>query len=254
MNEEENNQQPEFAQQFEEMKDNEETENTEPETEDTEDNAEPEEQESDKEKNFRALREKTEQLEKERDEYRKRMEDILYAQQMSQNKKPEKEPEPEPEYKLSDDDFVEGKHLSAYEKKIKRMEEKFKQMEQQQHLLSVEQKLVRKYPDFEEVVSTENINRLKEEYPSVAKLVSQSQDVESQGESAYLMLKKFGIYEDKYKRERQTVNKNSNKPRPAQAVKKSRQNALDNASGFIGGRITEEEKKRQWREMQKIMK
>jgi hypothetical protein len=191
---------------------------------------------------FRALREKTERLERERNEA------VARAQQLEQERS--KVVEEDEEFHLGADDLAEGKHLSKVQKKIKRLEDQLQQYEQKNLSTSTELRLKNQYPDFDAVVSPDNIERLKLQYPEIAQTLHSSHDLYSTAVSAYTIIKRLGIHqEDAYANERAIAQKNAAKPRPLASVSAQQGDSpLSHANAFANG-LTPELQKQLHREM-----
>src|SRR6185295_7716334 len=101
-------------------------------------------------KNFRQIREQKERAERERDEVLRAYKELTDKQTKSGQET--KHEEQEPEYNINPDDLVEGKHLSSYNKKLKKQQEELRQIQQQMILQATENKLKTEFPDFDKVV------------------------------------------------------------------------------------------------------
>lgn len=160
-------------------------------------------------RNMRALREKSERAERERDEYARRLQELESKKQVIE----------EEEYRLGPDDIAEGKHLSAQDRKIKKLEKRLEEQQQQATLMLAESRLKTQYPDFDKVVTKQNIESLRDMYPEIAQTLTASSDLYATGVSAYTMIKKLGIeVEDVYQAEKAIAHKNAAKPRPLASV------------------------------------
>lgn len=189
-------------------------------------------QESDKDRNFRELRESKRQVEMELRELREQMESFRRSQM------PQQQEAAEPE--LSDDDLVEGKHLKRY---IKRLEQRLEQQAQ----ASVPDRLRTKFSDFDQVVTPENIEKLKQAEPEMYATLIAGNDLYTKGVSAYKALRNFGIVKgDSYVAEKEHVQKNSSRPMSTQAIKG--QGALHEANAFAKG-LTPDLRKQLYQEM-----
>lgn len=186
-----------------------------------------EQKETDQERNFKELRLAKARAEKERDEaYRlvKEYEASLEAK--------------DDDLGIKDDDLAEGRHLSKIQKKIKNLEQKVSISEQKNYEIITEQKLKAKYPDFDKVVTSENIAALSQKNPAVARMLASSPDLETAGESAYLFIKQFvGTPSTNYNdREKEIVQKNFEKPRPLTSVSPQQGDSpLTRANAFASG-------------------
>jgi len=191
-------------------------------------------------KNFRALREKAARIERERDEAMRRLQELESA----------KNPEEDYSVNLGDDDLAEGKHLSKMQKQIKKLEAKLKQTELQSTATLAEAKLKMQYPDFDAIVSKDNVETLRLMYPELAHTLNSSTDIYSTAVSAYTMIKKLGIHqEDAYAADRERAQRNAVKPRPLASVNPQQGDSpLSHANAFANG-LTDELKAQLLKEM-----
>lgn len=118
---------------------------------------------------------------------------------------------------------------------------------------TIEERLIAKFPDFNEVVSTKNIEFLKETEPELAMSIANlANNPKAQSIVAYKLLKKLGIGSNNNSSpEKDKAVKNAQKPLSVNAV--TRQSAIGNAHLFENG-LTPELKSQLWKEMQDCMK
>ena len=204
-----------------------------------------EQQTSQKEHNFNELRAKADKVARERDEALKRLQELEQARLAQQPQQ-----QPEPDYSLRDDDLVEGKHLSKYDKKIKELEKQVQSYQQQSSEIAVEAKIKAQYNDFDKVVNNETVAALRETYPEIAETINSSSNLYSKAVSAYTMIKNLGIYkEDIYTKEKQLVQQNNTKPRSVASVAPQQGDSpLSRANAFANG-LTSDLKEQLRREM-----
>jgi hypothetical protein len=210
---------------------------------------------SDQERNFAALRTAREQAERERDEA------IRYIQQLQQQvnqksqSKEEIRAEKEDDLGFSDDDLVEGKHLRNYYKEIKALKQEIKEFRQKSAEQTTEALLKSKYPDFDAVVSSQNLKELRSNYPELAETINNSSDLYNKAVSAYTIIKKMGLNTpDEYIQEKQRAAKNTTKPKPLNAVSPQQGDSpLSHANAFANG-LTEDLKKQLLKEMTEAAK
>jgi hypothetical protein len=200
-------------------------------------------EESAQAKNFRQLREKAEKLERERDEAIKYIQSLQKPQQV--------QPEETEDIGINDNDLVEGKHLAKITKKYKKLEAELKQYQQQQTADSIETKLKVQYPDFDKVVSRDNVEMLKAAYPELAQTLNTSSDLYNKAVSAYTMIKKLGIAkEDDSQSEKAIALKNAAKPKPLASISPQQGDTpLSRANAFANG-LTDELKAQLRKEME----
>jgi hypothetical protein len=213
----------------------------------------PKEEESDAQRNFKALREAKNRVERERDEAVKLIQD-LQKQTMGKQQSAKSLTE-ENELMLNPDDLVEGKHLSYFQKKIKDLEKQVRQNQQVSSEATVEMKLKSQYADFDKVVSKDNVELLREVAPELAQSINSNPDLYSKAKAAYLMIKKMGIYqEDKFVADKNKAHDNMAKPKPLAAVSPQQgESPLSRANAFAHG-LTEDLKAQLRKEMTEARK
>lgn len=191
-------------------------------------------EESTKDYNFRQLRESKKQLERELQELRDAV--SQFAKGQSFNQAPIEE-----DLELGDEDLVEGKH-------VKKLYSKIEKMIKERDSVTTEDRLRSKFSDFDQVVSRENIEKLKHNEPEIyASLVSGS-DLYAKGVSAYKTLRALNIYEEDPSSfmNKEKAHKNHNKPVSTQSIKGH--GAIHEANAFANG-LTPELKKQLVKEM-----
>jgi len=208
----------------------------------------PKREESENKENIRLLRKRAEQaerIERERDDALRRLKEFEAQKEMA-SQAPEDD-----ELTIGPDDLAEGKHLSKVTKKIKKLEEQLLAQQQQSATMSTEALLKAKYADFDAVVSKENIEALRENYPEIAETIGASQNIYSKAVSAYTMIKKLGIHvEDLYTADKAIAQKNAAKPKPLASVSPQQGDSpLSRANAFANG-LTEELKVQLRKEME----
>lgn len=182
------------------------------------------------------------ELRRQREKDREEMEAL--KTELNRLKKPET-PEEE-DYGVNDDDLLEGKHLKELKRELKQLKTEL----QRKEASTMEDRLQMKYPDYADVVSTENIEYLKKHEPELAQSISSMQDPYQQAVAAYKLLKKVGK-EPVVTPEQRKASENSQKPVSANAVTKN--SAIGNAHLFENG-LTKELKESLWKEMQAAKK
>lgn len=201
----------------------------------------------DRELNLRILREKNERLEWEKNEAIRRLQEI----EASKNPTAARQMDEPDDLGLGETDFAEGKHLSKVSRKIKELEKKVQQYEQKTASQVTEARIKSQFPDFDNVVTNENISRLQQQYPEIANTLNSSTDLYSTAVSAYTMIKKLGIVpEPVYNSlEKEKALKNLSKPRPLASLSPQQGDSpLSNANAFANG-LTEDLKKQLQKEM-----
>ncbi len=163
----------------------------------------------------------------------------LLKQKLDQINKPA---DPEPEEDLTDDDIVRGHHLK---KKLQMMEKALLKNE----ALTAVDRARSKFNDFDDVVSVENVEFLKQNDPELAySLQSLAHDPYAQAMATYKVLKRSDYTQQKQSMEdKQRLEKNVKKPASINSVGK--QSAIAEANRFSNG-LTPELKKALLKEMQ----
>jgi hypothetical protein len=194
-----------------------------------------------KDENFARLRETKEQLERENRELRQ-----WYERQAKQQPA-----EVEEDIGVDDDDIVEGKVVKRLYNELRELK-KFKQSYEQEKVASIPERLKSKFSDFEQVVTQENVEKLKNLEPELYASIISSSDLYAKGVSAYKTLKALGIVkDDPYKAQKEQVQQNAQRPMSVQAIKG--QGALSDANIFAQG-LTPDLKKQLQKEMSEAAK
>jgi hypothetical protein len=120
---------------------------------------------------------------------------------------------------------------------------------------TAEMRLRSQYPDFDKVMTLENVQMLSASYPELAKSINASTDLYDKAASAYTIIKKFGIYnEAPHDADKQKAVANTAKPRPLASVGSQKgESPLSRANAFAGG-LTEELKAQLRKEMDEYSK
>ncbi len=200
------------------------------------------------EKSWAELRRKADSAERERDELRRQLEEA--------NRRTYIPPQPEEDlsYTINDDDLVEGRQLSKVDKKIRRLEQQLAEQQAFNNQRAIEAKLKSDYPDFEAVVSVDNVNKLQREYPEIFRTLQSAQDMHAQAVSAYTMIKKLGIVPDDDFSSLNRIRANTAKPRTAAGIQSQKGDSpLSKANPFSEG-LTEDLKAQLWKDMQSAIR
>ena len=198
--------------------------------------------------NWRLMREREKQLQRERDDAHKKLreyESLIAAKN--------KQTEEDDEVHLNPDDIPEWKHV---DKKIKKLESQIRGYQQQAVESAIESRLKSQYPDFDSVVNADTIDMLKNSYPEVAATLNSSTDLYNKAASAYTIIKKMGIVPDNsYDRDKELALRNAAKPRPLASVspQEGSSGPLSKANAFAQG-LTEELKKELYKQMMELRK
>ena len=149
---------------------------------------------------------------------------------------------------LTDDDIVtvsQAKKLA-----VKMAQQVAENVVKQKDLSTLEDRINVKYPDFQDVVSRDAIEKLKVDEPELALSLATMQDPYQQAVAAYKLLKKIGG-KDALTQEQKKAIENRSKPQSSSTIVKN--SAIGNAHLFENG-LTPELKKQLYQEMQQAMK
>lgn len=151
---------------------------------------------SSQEYNWKQMRDAKRQLEIEVQALRQQMEDFARAKVAPES----------PEEEIKDDDLIEGRHLKKALLEVR-------QLLNQQQQQAIPQQLKAKYSDFDEVVSKENVEKLKATEPELYASIISGSDLYTKGVAAYKTIKSLGIAAaDPYRQEKDQVQRNQKKP------------------------------------------
>lgn len=121
------------------------------------------------------------------------------------------------DFDISDDTYVEGKHLKKYLKNLKQENKKTKQQFeeyiQQSSLNNAEMRLKSQFSDFESVVNATTLEKLQQQKPALYRMILANPDVYDKGYTAYELIKNSGIVDNKYADIDRRVEDNKSKPR-----------------------------------------
>ena len=194
--------------------------------------------------NFKALREAAERAQWERDALKAQMLEMQRAMQMGNVSSMQKQQVAEPEiesddfdFEVADDALLEGKDAKKLVQELKKVKQQLKQFGSRSQETAIEAKIKATYPDFDSVVSVENVQRLNQEYPEIAKTLRDTPDLYNKASAAYAIMKKFGIYKDmSYEEDKMKAIKNAQKPRPIASVSPQQGDSpLSKANAFANG-------------------
>lgn len=222
----------------------------------------PVDQPKDHKQSWKELREKAELADKyqrERDEYYRVLQQIeqqAYMQQQNLQQRPNQEDEDDgfDLDNIPDDDLLSGKDLKKVLSKQQNNQQKmYEYMIRQQKLAQekmLENELKSKYNDFYDVVNTDNISKLRELRPGLAKSLHLNPDLKEKAEETYMAIKDLGIYrKDEYIKQKESVQKNFTKPRSVNSVSSQFSDSpLNHANAFANG-FTEDLKKKLYEDM-----
>lgn len=204
---------------------------------------------------FAELKAEKERLAREnQDMMRKLLERELYNTQAKQQQRRIDDPEEDLDVKIEDDDLVDGKAAKKLDKKrgneINELRQRVQKYEQQ----LLEQRLRAQYPDFDQVVTVDNLSMLAYMRPGIAKTIDSDLNLESKAETAYEIIKSLGIYKQttpQHEAEKKRIQENALKPKlsPAVAAQQQGESPLSKANMFAEG-LTPQLKEQLKREME----
>ena len=201
---------------------------------------------------FNALKKKAQQMERERDEAIRKLQQQEYERltaQHHQAKDQKPVAEEEADISIGDDDLAEGKHIHSLKRKVKRLEDALTQTKQISETNQIEARIKSHYGDFDSVVTKENLDALAAEEPEVHATIVATQDLYSKAVSAYKIIKKLGIHQEQFNEEKEMAKKNVAKPRPLTSISPQQGDSpLSKANAFANG-LTDDLKKQLYKEM-----
>ena len=214
---------------------------------------------NDKEYNFAELRRQKDDFERRFYEEQRRSTEILELTKRLQGTQNQEQRDllEEELSKLSPEDLatvgnaekIYAKHHKPTKKKIDEMEAKVAQLEQALD----EQRFRAKFPDLDDVITSENIELLKNEDPDIADMLSKMpQGSKEQVTMAYKYIKRILPEKVADNGEKKKAIENSKKPVSIQALAK--QSPIGIANAFADGSLTKETKAAYYKEMQDAIK
>lgn len=204
-------------------------------------------QESQKETSMRILRERAEAAERRALELERAMQMNMSQQQSTKMQIVDEDDD----FDLSDDTYIEGKHLKKYVKNLKQelknTKRQFEEYNQQQAMAQAEIRLKHQFADFDAVVSRENLSRLQEQKPALYRTILANSDIYDKGYAAYELIKNSGILTDQYQELDRKVEENRSRPRSAANASPQSGDTPLTRVGDYDRRILTEDRKEQLR-------
>ena len=207
--------------------------------------------------NFKALKSEAARLAKERDDMKALLEQY---QQQQRNTSEQKQTTPvSDDIEIDADAYAEGKQIKKLLEEMRSIKKDLQQSRAQTHNIAVKASLIAEHPDFERVVTKENLTALELSYPHLARSINVS-DPYTAGKACYDLIKQFGIDQDEAPDTQITkamIAQNLAKPKPAAAMKGGRatnESTMGRASEFYTGELTDQMKKQFHKEMVDAMK
>lgn len=201
---------------------------------------------SSKDENMRALREKTEKLQRQNEEYARTLQEIAYRDQMAQQQyqQPQQPQEADP----GDDDLIEGKHY-------KKLARELKEVRQGAYEAAMESRIRGQFPDYDKVVNLETIKALKLAEPEWASSLAANPNFLEKAVGTYKAIQRLNLAIDTtYDADKAIAQKNAAKPRTVTSLSPQQgESPLARANAFANG-LTPELQKQLWKEMQETRK
>ena len=213
--------------------------------------SERQEEESAQARNFRELRMQAAQAAKERDEL------LAYIKHIETQKASPVIQESELDIDLDEDDMITGKQMKQVLNQVKGIKKQLQQTQKQSEEVKkisyeaeVERTMRRMYPDFDQVVSEENIQRFKEQFGSLATSISNDPDFYNKCNSVYMAIKNTGVAKPMpYQQQVDKIKQNASKPRPLTSISPQQADSpLARANAFAEG-LTPDMQKQLYQEM-----
>lgn len=205
---------------------------------------------SQKETSMRILRERAESAERRALEL-ERMVQMNMSQQSHSNQKMQIVESDEDDFEVSDDSYIEGKHLKKYvrnlKQELKNTKKQFEEYNQQHALNQAEIKLKNQFNDFDSVVSKENLESLQQQKPVLYRTILANSDIYDRGYVAYELIKNSGILSDQYQELDKKVEENRSRPRSAATAAPQSGDTPLTRVGDYDRRILSEDRKEQLR-------
>lgn len=154
---------------------------------------------------------------------------------------------------LRDDEFSDNKTLKKIihqqNKQLQKLEQNWKNSNKQSYQQIVETRIRSEYPDFQSIVSSENVEKLRQKKPYIFNSISANQDLYEQAVGAYDAIKEFGIAKPTVPdRKQMQFNDNQGKPRASATIgTQERSSVMDDIGKY--NYPTEEQKEALRRDM-----
>lgn len=208
-------------------------------------------------KQLRAKADEADKLKRERDE--------AYAilQQLEQQARSQQRAAPQEEEfdidRLDDDQPIEAKHLKNMYKKERRERQQLEENLARQSRISnesnIQQQMRRQNPDFDDVMTKQNLEALRDSDPDLADSIAYNPDPAKAYRAAYNAIKRYGIYEEQktLKMETDALKKNLTKPRSVNTVAPQQKDSALNSANAFSGKQTDEYKQELMKKMRESM-
>lgn len=157
----------------------------------------------------------------------------------------------EEEFSFNDEDIPTGKDVKRLIKK--EAQHIAKEMIRQREAQTVDERINLKFPDYNQVVTSESIEVLKQTEPEIAASLANMNDPYTQAIAAYKYMKKLNPLPEKQVGSAEKKKAEANLQKPVSVNSASKHSALGSVSMFENG-LTPELKKQLWDEMRSAIK
>lgn len=190
---------------------------------------------------FKKLRESLEKSEREKEQ----LYEILFK--MQQPVQPVQKEQVESESEFEDNDFVPRNYV---DRKLRETQQQLHQYQQALYEQTVTGQLQAQYTDFSQILSKDNIAKLRQEHPEIAASLASNPDIASKAQATYKIIKKLGLdkEQENYEPVKKKIESNAQKPRPAVAT------PLSYASSYDYQRMSDDEMRRERLAMEQAIK
>lgn len=190
--------------------------------------------ESDKDKNFRLLRESNEQLirrDEEREKILFRMQKQMLEHTEQKNLAPAAATEPDELDGIDPNDWLTLEQSRKLTRKEIRQE--FEKLEREKYQREAPQRVKSRLSDFDSIVTTENVLKLKAQEPEIFKALGMIGDEEAQAVAAYKYIKAYFPGEAPQTESEKRIQDNANRPKSLSSSKGA--SPLSQANAFENG-------------------
>lgn len=204
---------------------------------------------------FRALREKAERAERERDAYQRTLQEIEMRAAMYQHQSQSQKPQDPDIVDPNDEDLLEGKHYRKLVNKYKQLEERMEQATKKSYETALESRIRSQYTDFDSVVTPESIKALRDAEPELAESLHSNPDMQSKAIATYKAIKKLALNQStEYDADKALAQKNAAKPKSLSTIAPQQgESPMSRANAFANG-LTDELRKQLLKEMEQARK
>ena len=212
--------------------------------------------------NFKAMREETRRIQKERDLFEYQLEQMKLQEQERNRPKQEVAPQEEFDFDINIDDseLVDAKQMKQVAKAHKQTRQELNDLKAMYRQATVESQVRMKYPDWDKVATPENISKFAKLEPELAETVRQNKDPYLQLVSIYKMIKGANIASNpvdvsSIDDDRRRIEQNSSRPRPTASITPNHSSKpLSVANDYAVGRINRDQLREENRKMNDIIR